>query len=181
MYLPQRIENIKSHLDGVSRSKTKLAFALLNTKRSENWGSTTYISWKGFCNMNVALSTASVYVYVKTAEMAENNKFTPTASDYIVQTIGWERFRLGLTKIGESEVITAAKFIERYKHLNLNERITYEESESNLENFTFNVPSDTADKLNSLLTTYGMRTTNRSRTNMSSALIKLVESLKEEV
>jgi len=180
MNLPERITLIKDHLASISNNKVKLAFELLYTKRSEKWSSTTWLSWKNFCNMNVALSTAAVYVYTKTAELAQRNKFTEVQSTYIVNTIGWERFRLGLSKIDATEVITVATFIERYKNLNLNERIVHEEGESELVNFSFNVPEATADKLNAILTTHGMRTTNKSRSEMSSAMIKLVEYMEQE-
>ncbi len=180
MKLPERITLIKDYLATVSNSKASLAFQLLHTKRSEKWSSTTWLSWKNFCNMNVALSTSAVYAYVKTAELAERNKFTEVGSIYIVDTIGWERFRLGLSKIDVAETITVATFIERYKNLNLNERITHEEGESELVNFSFNVPAETADILNGLLTTHGMRTTNKSRSEMSSAMIKLVAYMEQE-
>ena len=180
MNLPERITLIKNHLETISNSKVQLAFELLYTKRSEKWSSTTWMSWKNFCNMNVALSTASVYVYTKTAELAQRNKFSEVQSDMIVGVVGWERFRLGLSKIDATEIITSAIFIERYKDLNLNERITHEEGESELVNFSFNVPVDTADILNGILTTHGMRTTNKSRSEMSSAMIKLVAYMEQE-
>lgn len=181
MNIPTRIENIKTHLLHISKNKVGLAFELLKTKRSESWASTSWMSWKGFCSTNVALSMASVYVYTKTAEMVESNKFTETQANHIVQTIGWERFRLGLTKIGDDEIISGATFIGRYKNLNLNERITYDDSkDSGLVNFSFNLPADVADLLNAELVTYGMRTTNRSRSNMSAAMIKLVKEIECE-
>ena len=180
MNLPERITLINDHLTGVSNNKVKLAFELFYTKNSEKWSSTSWMSWKEFCNMNVALSTSAVYAYTKTAELAKRNKFSEVNSTYIVNTIGWERFRLGLSKIDAAEIITAATFIERYKNLNLNERVTHEEGESDLVNFSFNVPADTADILNGILTTHGMRTTNKSRSEMSSAMIKLVKFMEQE-
>ncbi len=180
MKLPERITLIKDHLASISNNKVKLAFELLYTKRSEKWSTTTWMSWKNFCSMNVALSHAAIYVYLKTAELAQRNKFTELQSAYIVNTIGWERFRIGLTKIDATEIITTATFIERYKNLNLNERVVHEEGESELVNFSFNVPEETANKLNAILTTHGMRTTNKSRSEMSSALVKLVDYMEQE-
>jgi hypothetical protein len=180
MKLPERITLIKTHLSTISNSKVKLAFELLNTKLSERWSTTSWLSWKNFCNMNVALSTSAVYVYTKTAELAKRNKFGEVNSTYIVDIIGWERFRLGLAKIDPTEIITADTFIQRYKNLNLNERITHEEGDSELVNFSFNVPKNTADKLNAMLTTHGMRTTNKSRAEMSTAMIKLVDYIEQE-
>jgi len=180
MNLPERITLIKRHLELVSNSKASLAFELLYTKRSEKWSSTTWLSWKEFCNMNVALSTSAVYAYTKAAELALRNKFNEVQSVYIVNTIGWERFRLGLAKIDAAEIINAATFIERYKDLNLNERVTHEEGDSELVNFSFNVPAKTAEVLEGILISHGMRITNKSRSEMSTAMIKLVEYMEHE-
>lgn len=177
MNLATRLININSKLEDISNNKVALAFDLLNTKRHTYWKDTPYDSWRAFCDTNIALSQASIYVYIKTADLAEKNKFTDSSSSLIVQTIGWERFRIGLTKIGSDEIITGAEFIKRYKYLNLNERVTYNESESSLVNFNFSVPKDIAEILTNELVSRGMRITNKSRTNMSSAMGKLVNDI----
>jgi hypothetical protein len=179
MNVQTRIENIKSSLENISNNKVFLAFELLATKRETNWKETQYVRWSTFCDMEVALSQASVYVYLKTAQLAENNKFGRKTSSHIVNTIGWDRFRIGLTKIDQAELITAAQFIERYKNLNLNERVTYEKDEGSLVNFNFNIPADVADMLTNELVARGMRITNKSRSNSSAALVKLIKELQE--
>lgn len=180
MELKTRIANINNHLDTVSNSKVKLAFELLDTKRDTFWKDTKYKTWNRFCAEEVALAQSTVYVYLNAANLAEKNSFPKEVASLVVNTIGWERFRIGLTKIGDDEIITPAEFIKRYVKLNLNERVTYEEPDTDLVNFTFNIPDAAASILEGALLSRGMRVTNKSRTNVSSAMSKLIDDLIRE-
>ena len=98
MNLETRIANIASHLDNISHSKLKLAFELLQTKIDVYWNDTPYLNFREFCDKNVALSQASIYVYVRTAQLSRRN-YGDVEANHIVTTIGWERYKLGLTKL----------------------------------------------------------------------------------
>ena len=99
---------------------------------------------------------------------------------HIVDTIGWERLRLGLAKTTPEEPVNVIMFIKKFKDLNLNERITYGEDESDFVNFSFSLPPKIADEFTTALLSHGMRMTNKSRTNMSSAMTKIIKELAEE-
>jgi len=180
MNLETKINNIKNYLLNIGKSKIKLAIGILILKRSEYWRSTRYGSWRKFCDEHIALSQSSIYRYIKTAELAEDNKFTSTNLWEVVQAIGWSKVQLGLTKIGKDELITTEEFIKRYKDINLNERVTYSEDNHSLIGFTFNLPEATASILTKELLVRGMRITNNSRSNMSAAMVTLVKDLMEE-
>ena len=71
-------------------------------------------------------------------------------------------------------------FIKKFKHLNLNERVKYEDKESELVDFSFSLPKEAADALTAELLTHGMRITNKSRSNMSSAMVEIIKTLGQE-
>ena len=181
MNLKQRLVNINKTLGTVSENKVDLAVILLETKASEYWKDTSYGGWQAFCSAEVALSYASVFVYVKTAELAKANKFRLADMKHIVAAIGWSRFRVGMTKIDPSQPVNVVKFIKLFKNLNLNERVTYgkNEEEKKMVDFKFSIPQATADLLTRELVIRGMRITNKSRTNASSAMTRLVNELVE--
>tara|TARA_R110000744_G_scaffold170264_2_gene288403 strand:- start:8645 stop:9184 length:540 start_codon:yes stop_codon:yes gene_type:complete len=177
MNLSERLNKINNSLGTVGEGKVDLATMLLETKVSEHWPSTTYKSWKNFCSTEVALSHSAIYVYLNTAQLAKDNNFRITDMKYIVQAIGWSRLRIGLSKLVKSEPVNVITFIKMFKDLNLNQRVTYEDSDSSLVNFTFSIPQKYADTLTNELLVRGMRMTNKSRSNMSSAMVKLVKEL----
>ena len=177
MNLSERLISINKSLGTVGENKVDLATMLLETKASVYWNDSLYGSWRNFCDNEIALSQASIYVYLKTASLAKANSFRIPDMKHIVDAIGGERFRIGLTKIVESEPVNVVKFIKKFKHLNLNERVTYADGESALVNFTFSIPQEAADDLTNELLSRGMRMTNKSRTNASSAMVKMVKDL----
>ena len=181
MNLSTRITSISNSLGTVGENKVDLALMLLETKSSEYWKETDYGSWKGFCEKEVALSHSSIYVYLKTAKLAKDTKFYVSDMKHVVAAIGWERFRVGLSKLGKGEVVNVVKFIKRFKDINLNERIIYEEHDSKLVHFSFSIPESVAEDLTNELVARGMRITNKSRTNASAALVKLVKEFVEDV
>lgn len=180
MNLTERTKNITTYLSSIDGCKVTLANELLATKISVTWRSTIYDTWKNYCDECVSLSQSSIYVYLKTAELAYSNAFTDVDMKIIVAAIGWERFKIGLTKIAKDETVNRNVFIERYKDINLNERVTYKGSDSELESFSFRLPQDAADTLTNALLARGMRLTNSSRSNLSSAMVKLIADLVED-
>lgn len=180
MNLKERLNSINKSLGTVGENKVDLAVMLLETKSSEYWPDTEYKNWKGFCSKEIALSHSSIYVYLNTAKLAQNNNFRITDMKYIVAAIGWERFRIGLAKLTESEPVNVVMFIKKFKNLNLNERVTYEENDSKLVNFSFSIPQEAADDLTAELLARGMRMTNKSRTNASAAMVKLIKDLTKD-
>lgn len=180
MNLTEKLDMIKEYLRTISNDKVALAITLLNTKRTTNWKETPYLSFREFADKHIALSQASIYVYLKTAQLAEQNDFTNADSVNIVNAIGWERFKVGLTKIPDNEKLTVEQFIERYKNVNLNERVTYGKDETDLVDFKFLLPKNTAEILTNALLVRGMRITNKKRDNLSAAMAKLVNDLIKE-
>lgn len=180
MSLLTRIENIANFLGKIDSRKVELANELSDTKTSTYWPKTPYGSWNEFCHQRVALSSSSIYVYVRTAALAKDNGFSTLQMKVLVASVGWERFKLGLTKIGVDETIKCDEFIKRYHDLNLNERITFEDEESDLVTLAFQLPQETADALCNALLMHGMRVTNKTRTNLSDAMVKLVAEMLPE-
>lgn len=180
MKLSERLSKINKSLNTVGEGKVDLAIMLYEIKASEYWPETKYGSWKNFCNTEVALSQSAILVYLKTVKLAKNNNFRITDMKHITNVIGWERLRIGLSKTVQSEPVNVVMFIKKYKNLNLNERVTYAKGEGDLVNFSFNVPESTAVVFNAILTTHGMRTTNKTRSEMSTAMIKLVDYMEQE-
>ncbi len=180
MDLKARLSSINESLDTTGKSKVDLALMLLDTKAAVNWKDTKYGTWKEFCNAEIALSQASIYVYLRTAKAALDNNFYKPDMKHVVASIGWQRFRIGLTKIDKSEPVNVIAFIKKFKDLNLNERVTYGDSEDDLVNFTFSLPQSVADDFTNELLAKGMRITNKSRTGMSSAMTKIINDLKDE-
>lgn len=180
MSLLKRIESIKTHLGDIDGCRAALANELLYTKTVTFWKNTMYGSWNKFCSECIGLSRSSIYVYLKTAELSETHEFSLADMQHIIKSIGWERFKIGLTKTDDSQTVSRALFIEWYHDVNLNERVVYEESESELVPFSFHIPQDAADTLNNALMVRGMRFTNKTRSNLSSAMVKLINDLVEE-
>lgn len=179
MELAERLNGINESLGTVGEGKVDLAIRLLETKTAVYWKDTYYGSWKSFCSTEIALSNSAIYVYLNTAKLAQRNKFRLPDMKHIVDAIGWERFRIGLTKIVETEPVNVVTFIKKFKNLNLNERVVYEDSESKLVNFNFSIPKSAADILTNELLIRGMKITNKSRVNMSSAMVRVVRDLIE--
>ncbi len=180
MKLLTRISNINGHLGSIDGCKVSLANELFDAKKNVYWQETSYGSWKVFCDKNVSLSQSAIYVYLKTAELARDNKFSPAEMKILVDSIGWERLKIGLTKVAKNETISWQTFISRYFDLNLNERVTYEDTESELVTFAFHIPQDAADTLTNALLARGMRIVNKSRSNLSSAMVKLIDDLVDD-
>lgn len=178
MELKDRILLINTCLAKVDNSKVTLAMELFKARRDVYWKDTPYVYFGTFCKEEVALSSSSIFKYLSAMQLAERNKFSVEQMALIVNTIGWCRFAAGLTKIAAEEIISVAVFIDRYKAINLDKRVTYEESESKLVSFNFAIPQKAADDLTAALLTRGMRVTNKSRTNMSAAMVKLIKDLK---
>jgi hypothetical protein len=180
MNLPTRIALLRTKLSNVDNNKVALAAELYSARRDVYWKDTSYGSFKAFCVAEVALSQASVFVYLNVFRLSEANKFTAAQMSRIVDTIGWGRFRAGLTKIDSSEIITVAEFLGRYKNVNLNERVSYEKDESDLVDFPIRIPKTAAVILTNALVARGMRITNKTRANMSSAMVKVIRDLIEQ-
>lgn len=182
MTLTERLNNINKSLGTVGENKVDLSTMLLETRASECWAETSYGSWKAFCSKEVALSYSAVYVYLRTAKLARDNNFRITDMKYIVDSIGWERFRIGLSKLDPSDQVNVITFIKKFKDLNLNERVTYgaDEEEKKMVTFSFHIPQSVAETLTDELVIRGMRITNKSRTNASAAMVKLVKDLTEQ-
>lgn len=173
------IERINKSLRESSSKKVQLALDLLYAKNSTDWKLSSYGSWRAFCAREVALSQASIYVYLNTARLAEDKKLSKTVMVNIVKLIGWDRFRIGLSKLDSDEKVVFSEFVERFKDLNLNQRVTYNEDQKDTVRFTFDLPKKVADSLTEELLLKGMRITNKSRSNMSSAMAKIVEDIEK--
>ena len=180
MNLEERILLINERLSNVDNSRVTLAMELFNARRDVYWKDTKYKFFKTFCTEEVALSHSKVFVYLNVVKLSIANKFNVSDMSRIVDTIGWSRFRIGLSEIGADEIITVAQFLTRYKNLNLNSRVTYESGERKLVDFQFCLPKESAEILTNELIIRGMRVTNKSRINISSAMVKLVKELLEQ-
>ncbi len=179
MNLTEKLNLINSYLGSVDTNKVKLAIQLLDTKASEYWKETTYGSWKNFCSKEISLSLSAIYVYTKTIEIAKSIKFTADDMENIVGHIGWGKFRIGVTKVDRENPLSVKNFIEKFKNLNLNEVVKFEDNASNLVEFSFKLPVDVADILTEKLLIRGMRLYNKNRANASAALVKLIKELPE--
>ena len=169
------VENINLFLGPMDMRKPRLAMALYHAKRGINWRDTTYGSWRGFCSAEIGLSHSSIYQYIKTAEIMLKYTYTLNDSLNIVKSIGWSRFRLGLTKI--DDYVDIANFIDTYKYINLNERVKFEENDTELVNFSFSIPAHDAEVLTNELIVRGMRVHKHNRMNASAAMVTLVKEL----
>ena len=167
--------NINTNLQNVDNSKAKLANALFDARKEVFWKETPYKYFKTFCEKEVALSHSAIFIYLKTAELSKKAKFSVQDMQLITVAIGWNRLRIGLTKL--TTYVTPAEFIELYKNLNLNDRVVYEDKNTRLVNFNFNIPKEYADILTEELLVRGMRISNKSRTNMSAAVVSLIKEL----
>lgn len=159
----------------IDRNKPALAAALYQVKNKFIWPETEFKSWRGFCNTKIELSYSTIYRYIKTAELFNKLNYSVIEVNYLVSSIGWSRFQLGLTYLDEN--ITVADFIDRFRDLNLNERVVFGESESNLVQFSFALPEHTAEKLTDELLLRGMRLNNKTRCNASNAMVKLIRDI----
>ncbi len=175
MSVENHFTRISSYLSTIDLGKPRLAKALLNAKIDINWKETEYGSWRGFCNVKLNLSYSSIYRYVRIAQTAEKLGYTLNDMLNIVVGIGWSRFYLGLMDC--QEFLFIDEFIEKYKDLNLNKRVTYESKDSDLVPFSFNLPAETAARLTDELIVRGMRVSKKNRTNASSAMEKLMKDV----
>jgi len=175
MNVSNAITHITKNLKAVDSKKTSLALELYEAKNSIKWKKTIYGNWVSFCNKEVNLAQSSIYSYLKTAQLIKKYSYSLEDANTVVDQIGWSRLQIGLTKL--SSKMTVLRFIEKFKHINLNERITYEKDSSELIDFSFKLTEDVALLLTNDLLTRGMRITNKSRTNASSAMASLVNEL----
>ena len=175
MHLIKRTKVIRQHLIQIENHKFDLAFMLYDTKLTTNWRSTQYGSWINYCNQEIPLAQSTIYKYLNTAKLAKEFNYCHSEVGTIVHAIGWARFQLGLTKL--TRRILPKTFIKRFNDLNLNERVTYSESDSDLVNFSFQLPEDVATSLTGMLLARGMRINNKSRVNASHAMCKLVDEM----
>ena len=166
---------VKEYLNSVDMSKPLLAFELHALKTNVYWKGTEYESWRGYCNVEVALSQASIYQYVRTAQLSIKYNYSLDDLLIITRSIGWSRLQLGLTKL--DEVISVPAFILRFKELNLNERIVFEKDSSTLVSFSFSLPKAYGELLTQELVARGMRVDKSNRINASAAMIKLVQDV----
>jgi len=179
MELKQKTNKLKLLVSLADSRRTELAEYLYTVRGSESWKNTEYGSWKNYCIHNVSMSLSSIKLYVRTIKLAKEHDYGSSSVNLIVSAIGWSRLVLGLTKLGEDEFISEQEFINRYKDLNLNERVTHKGEDSELVNFNFNISKKHAEILEIALVAQGMRISDKSRTNMSSAMEKVVDGLEE--
>lgn len=165
-------------MERIDLTKPRLAHFLLETKNGIYWRETEYLTWSGFCEKNVALSTSSIYKYLKTAELMNHYNYSMIECLDIIEDIGWARFQLGLTKLEKR--ISVKKFIKRFHDANLNERIVYQEHDTELVEFSFQIPDQYAQLLTNELIVRGMRVQNHNRTNASAAMVQLIKDVLEE-
>jgi len=175
MSVENHITRISSHLGTIDLGKPRLAQALLKARNEVNWKETDYGSWRGFCNVKVKMSYSSIYRYVRVAEMAEKLDYTLDDMRHIVIVIGWSRFYLGLMDC--QKFLYVNEFIDKYKDLNLNKRVTYESKETDLVTFSFALPAEAAARLTDELIIRGMRVSKQNRTNASAAMEQLMKDV----
>lgn len=177
MNLCDTTKYLKISLGNVDSAKPELAKVLWNTKHNFCWKETKYGTWRKFCNLEVALSQTTIYKYLKTAELINKFNYSYLFVFHIVSSIGWARFQLGITKI--ESYLPVDKFIQKFKHLNLNEKVVFEESDSELIPFSFSLPAHSAELLTNELVVRGMRINKHNRTNASAAMIKLLRDIQK--
>lgn len=180
MELKLKTKKLKLLVSLVDDKRVELAEYLHTVRNSECWKNTYYGSWKNYCIHHVNMSFSSINLYVRTIKLAKEHKYNSSSVNLIVSNIGWSRLVMGLTKLGEDEFITEEEFIARYKNLNLNERVTHKGEDSEMVNFNFNISKKHAEILEVALVAKGMRISNKSRTNMSSSMEKIVDELEEK-
>jgi hypothetical protein len=143
-----------------------------------NWKKTPYKNWSNFCKAKVPLSESAIYGYLKTAELIIKYHYFINDCVLISKEIGWCRFQAGLTKI--TTHISPYEFISTFKDIDLNERVKFESETSDLVKFSFSIPKEHAEILTAELIANGMRETNRSRTNSSAAMVKIINKFVED-
>jgi len=168
---------IKDFLKTSEMTKPRLAVELANAKQRVDWRSTDYRFWSTFCREEVPLTLATIYNYVNTGLLIEKHGYPITQVMQIIDVIGWARFCAGIVLL--ESYIPVVEFIERFKDINLNQKVKMGETESDLVTFSFNIPAESAELLTNELIARGMRTTGCSRVNASAALCKLVKEVSE--
>ena len=158
--------------------KLLLAVAIYDCSVLVDWKNTPYKSYSDFCKKEVSLSQASIYRYLKTAKLIAKYQYSLHQARVILDDIGWCRLQIGLATIEKR--ITPISFIERFKNIDLNARAKFEDDPSDLVKFSFSLPKKHAEMLTAELIFRGMRETNKSRTNSSAALIKIIDKFVED-
>jgi hypothetical protein len=171
----QRLSNCVLKTD---TCKLLLATAIYDCSVLVNWKNTPYKSYADFCKKEVSLSQASIYRYLKTAKLMVKYHYSLKQLRAIVEDIGWCRLQIGLSTIKKR--ITHLSFVARFKDINLNARVKFEDDPSDLVKFSFSIPKDHAEILTAELVANGMRETNKSRTNSSAAMVKIINKFAEE-
>jgi hypothetical protein len=158
--------------------KLLLAVAIYDCSVLVDWKNTQYKSYADFCKKEVSLSQASIYRYLKTAKLLSKYDYTVNQARYIVNGIGWCRLQIGLTKI--TERLDVFSFCNKFRDIDLNARVKFEDDPSELVKFSFSLPKEHAELLTAELISKGMRETNKSRTNSSAAMIKIIDQFVED-
>ncbi|WAK44680.1 hypothetical protein vBAmePPT11V19_00054 [Alteromonas phage vB_AmeP_PT11-V19] len=157
--------------------KLRLAMLLDEANQEIDWKATNYGTWRKFCKECVPLPYTEIYRLIA-AVRKSSPWFNSVELSYVVKAIGWTRFEIGTQHCSKTEV-AVSDFVAWYKDVNVDERVTAAKPDDGLISFNFQLGKAEAEILTTLLLERGMRISNSSRVNASSAMAKLVDEVRK--
>jgi len=164
------ISRVTSSVNRMNYSKLQLAKDLAWAQNVINWYYTDYKSWTKFCRAHIPLASSTISMYIYIANTVDRYGYTDAECEEMINALGWTRFKLGL--VDSNRKLTPKGFIKKYKHFCTTAGGTATKDGDRA--YTFSLPKRQADIFDSVLTAYGMVTTESGRKNVRSAMIKLV-------
>lgn len=171
------VTRLNSSIQALDRAHVTVAKDMYWARYVVKWNLTTYNSWHGFCKACISMHRITVSHYVTVGAKIDKFNYTDAQCAAMIDKLNWSRFKFGL--MNQKTKISIKNFIKKYESWTCQSSGKY--SPDTERAYTFSLPLEVADKLDSYLLQFGMsvipgRTSGRTRTGVRHAMIKLIDT-----
>jgi len=163
----------------LSRTSTgqKYMFAKMLHKASTiDWVTTKYVTFDAMIKAEIPNLNAEVHKLIYGYTCMQKFSWTMAQQKYCLEHLGWSKFVAAANK--ELTKLVHIAFVKKYKKIPMSKLVA--KSPSNISadrTYCFNLPDQSANKLDGILSQYGMTIVDGRKHGLRDAVISLIDSL----